>query len=113
MAQYFENLLVVNQVAGEAADQSYGFMAHRFDKVLRFVPMIEHVVRYAAAPNGMDGQSVGIVQGSAVEFQIAYIAHNAFVAVAREEGGEHLELVDHAAFKVVADGESGTRNKKL
>lgn len=69
MAQYFENLLVVNQVAGEAADQSYGFMAHRFDKVLRFVPMIEHVVRYAATPNGMDGQSVGIVQAPPSNFK--------------------------------------------
>ena len=32
VAQYFENLLVVNQMAGKAANQGYGFVAYRFDK---------------------------------------------------------------------------------
>ena len=85
MAQYFENLLVVNQMAGEASNQGYGFVAHCFDKVLRLIPMIKHVVCYAAAPNGMNGQPVVIVQGAAVELQIAHVAYNAFVTVAREE----------------------------
>ncbi len=97
----------------EAADKGNGLVAAGLYQRLRFVPVLQHIVGNAAAPNGVHGKPIGVAEHVPVEGEVAHVAHHAFVPVTGEVLREHLELVHHAALKVVADGEARAGDEVL
>ena len=111
--QRLEDLLVVHDVAGEAADERHLLCLDGFDERLRFVPELQHVVGDAAAPDGVDGLAFLVAQHFAVEGQVAHVAHRAGVPGLGEALCEQVELVDHAVLQIVAYGEAGVVHAML
>ena len=113
MEKCLANLFVVHDVPGEAADERHFLRAHCLDERLRVVPELEHVVGDAAAPDGMHGLALRVVEHLAVEGEVAHVAYAARVAVFLELLCEQVELVYDAILQVVADGETGMLDASL
>ena len=104
--QHLEYLLVVHDVPGEAADERHLLGAHRVEKLLGVVPVVDDVVGDAAPPDGVDALAVLVVQRLAVEGKLAHVGHHALDAALAEQIGVDVELVHHAVLQVVADGDA-------
>ena len=102
--QHREDLLVVDDMSREAADERNALGAHGINELLRLVPMIDHVVRHAASPYRIDALSGAIAQNLAVEGQIAYVGYRAGHSATLERLCVEAELVHHAVLQVIDDG---------
>lgn len=109
MLERFEDLLVVHDMAGECPDERYGLRTHRADELLRFIPVLEHVVRDTATPDRIDLLTVAIAQYGAIERQVAHVGDDALIASLLKVFAEDAEFIDHTHIQIVADGKAGMR----
>ena len=102
--QHLEYLLVVRKVPGEAADERHFLGPHGVDELLGLVPVVDHVVRDAAAPHRVDALPLAVAQHLAVEGELPHVGDGARHAAALEQLREHAELVDDGVLQEVDDG---------
>ena len=110
VVQCAENLLVVHNVSRKAADERYFAGAHGIDELLRFVPMLNHVVCHAAAPNSVNAVAFAVCKRLAIELQFAHVSHHTWVSFSRKLIREQVKLINYTIFQVVANGKMRMRN---
>ena len=105
--KHLENLLVVHQVAREAADERHLALAHGRDKRLGRLPVVDDVVGHAAAPNGIDFRVIAAIERllanklAVLKRQIAHIVYRALDAALSEQARKNLELFGNGVFQEV------------